>query len=147
MSPNCSDRLLPSFSGGEDEFTSPAIIRGWSPLMISLPQPSGESPAVGPSPGHLGPAPHRLSILAPPLRSARASAKPRFSDHPGRSRSGHAQWPGRWGRRTTPGPARSRGAGASGKWAGAAGSGVGSPAAERRWPGGNSRESVRAGPG
>lgn len=92
------------------------------PLETSRQQPAGLCLAIGHAPGHPSPPPHCLITLAPPLRAARAASKPRCLDYLGRSRSGHAQWPGRWGRRETPGPARSRGAGASGKWAGAEGS-------------------------
>ena len=52
-----------------------------------------------------GPTPPRLP----------GAAKARGADHAGRSRSGHAQWQGRWGRRGPPGPAGSGGAGAEGE--------------------------------
>lgn len=85
------------------------------------------------------------SASRPRPSSPPAAAKPRRADHAGRSRSGHAQWPGRWGRRGTPGPAWSRGAGAGrGKWAGAEGrvaKVAGGRGALGRW------EPARAGPG
>lgn len=82
------------------------------------------------APGQPGPAPRRL----------RAAAEPE-PDHAGRSCSGHAQWPGRWGRRGTPGRAGHRGAGAGREVGGRGGRSRGS----RRRPRGAEPVGPRAG--
>lgn len=102
---DCDHLLLPSFPW--DKVGVPVFLKSLSPGRPRGPPapalrgifPISRPPAA--APGQPGPAPPRL----------RAAAKPQ-PDHAGRSCSGHAQWPGRWGRSGAPGPAGNRGAGA-----------------------------------
>lgn len=83
---------FPCFSGPDWIWLFRVSTPSWLPLTSRRGHPGGGAQASGPRP------------FAP-----WAAAKPRCADHAGRSRSGHAQWPGRCGRLATPGRPLPRG--------------------------------------
>jgi hypothetical protein len=123
---NAAIPLSPDISVDEDDLSFPVISHPWLPLT-SWPLPAGLRSGWATQEG---------GIQAPPLRTAGGrQTLVRCTDHAGRSRPGHAQWLGRWGRSATPGPDQAEGRGREGSGRGPRALWPQSQAAAGRWAG------------